>query len=185
MGAAATGTWARPFAAVAPENGVVVSFEDGEGGIQHFPARHDDNVEAGGDLMAPEHLSGEAFGAVAFDSWPELPRSRNAEPRRGAAVRHHEQGHEPAVDASAFTVNTLEFWPAADALGNRQSLPVHAMGNLRLVSDREPLTALCAASLEDDSAVLGRHSDSEAVRLFAPAFVRLVGALSLHVVLFE
>ena len=112
------------LSAVASENGVIVSFEDGEGGIQHFPARHDDDVEAGGDLMAPEHLSGEAFGAVAFDGGPEFPCGRHTKPRRGAAIRQHEKGHEPAVDASAFIVDALEFGPAADALEKlRKDLP--------------------------------------------------------------
>ena len=115
----AAGAWVRTLPTVAPENGVVISFEDGEGGMKHFPARHDNDVEAGGDLIAPEHLSGEAFGAVAFDGGPELPRGRDTEPRRGTAIRQHEQRHEPAVDASAFSVDTLEFGPAADALGNR------------------------------------------------------------------
>jgi hypothetical protein len=46
---------------------VVISFETGEGGIEHFPARHDDNVEAGRCCVAPEHLASEALGAIAID----------------------------------------------------------------------------------------------------------------------
>jgi hypothetical protein len=46
---------------------VVISFEAGEGGIEHFPARHNDDVEAGGHVVAPEHLAGEALGAIAID----------------------------------------------------------------------------------------------------------------------
>jgi hypothetical protein len=45
---------------------LIFSFKAGEGGIEHFPARHDDDVEGGGDFMAPEHLPGEAFGAIPF-----------------------------------------------------------------------------------------------------------------------
>ena len=42
----ASGTWT---VAVAPfEGGVIVGFEAGEGSIEHFPARHDDDIEAGG-----------------------------------------------------------------------------------------------------------------------------------------
>jgi len=46
---------------------MVVGFEAGEGSIEHFPARDDDNVEAGFHLVAPEHLAGEALGAIAID----------------------------------------------------------------------------------------------------------------------
>ena len=123
---AAIGSWwsrARPRAlpAVALENGEVIGFEAGEGGIEHFPARHDDDVEPGGGFMAPEHLSGEAFGAVPFDGRPDFPRGSDTEPRRGSAIRQHEQCHEAAMDASAIFINALEFGPAADALGNRQT----------------------------------------------------------------
>jgi hypothetical protein len=34
------------------------------------------------------------------------------------------------VDASALLVDALEFGPATDALGNRQSLPAHATRDL-------------------------------------------------------
>ena len=163
---------------------MVVSIEDGEGGMEHFPARHDDNVEAGGNLVAPEHLAREALGAVAFDSRPEFPRGGNAETRCGAAIRQHEHSHEPAVDASALIVDALEFGPAADAFGNRKSLPGHPSRDLSLVGDRQALPPLGAAPLEDDTAVLGRHSDPEPVRFLAAATIRLVSTLSLHVVLF-
>jgi hypothetical protein len=49
------------------ERGTVIGFETDEGSIEHFPARHDDDVEAGGHLVAPEHLTSEALGAVAID----------------------------------------------------------------------------------------------------------------------
>ena len=130
LGPALTRVWPRTLATVAFENGVVIGFEAGEGGIEHFPARHDDDVEAGGDFMAPEHLSGETFGAVPFDGRPEFPRGSHTEPRRGSAVRQHEQCHEAAMDPSAFFVDALEFGPAADALGNRQTLPAHGTRDL-------------------------------------------------------
>jgi hypothetical protein len=112
--------WPRTFAA-AFEHGVVIGFEGVEGGIEHFPARHDHDVETGGDFMAPEHLSGEAFGAVPYDRRPEFPRGGHAKPGRGSAIRQHEKRHEAAMDTSAIFVNALEFGPAADAFGNRQT----------------------------------------------------------------
>lgn len=121
VGPALSRTGPRTLAAVSLENGVVIGFEAGEGGIEHFPARHDDDVEAGGDFMAPEHLSREAFGAVPNDSRPEFPRGGHAKTRRSSAIRQHEQSHEASMDPGAILVDALEFGPAADALGNRQT----------------------------------------------------------------
>lgn len=121
IGPALARAWPGALPAVALENGEVIGFEAGEGGIEHFPARHDDDVDAGGDFMAPEHLSGEAFGAVPFDGRPEFPRGSHTEAGCGSAIRQHEQCHEAAVDASALFVDALKFGPAADALGSRQT----------------------------------------------------------------
>ena len=121
VGPALSRTWPRTLAAVALENGVVIGFEAGEGGIEHFPARYDDDVDTGGDFMAPEHLSGEAFGAVPNDGRPEFPRGGHAETRRSPAIWQHEQGYEASMDPSAILVDALELGPAADALGNRQT----------------------------------------------------------------
>ena len=45
----------------------IVALETVKRRIKHFPARDDDNVEAGFHLVAPEHLTGEALGAIAID----------------------------------------------------------------------------------------------------------------------
>jgi hypothetical protein len=50
-----------------------------------------------------------------------------------------------------------------------------------LVGYRQALPALGASPLQNDSAVLGRHPDSEAVGLLPPAVIRLIGSLTLHV----
>jgi hypothetical protein len=39
------------------EGGVIVGFENGEGSIEHFPARHNHNIKAGRYHVAPEHLA--------------------------------------------------------------------------------------------------------------------------------
>ena len=49
------------------EGDVVIGFETGEGCIEHFPARHDDDIEAGRQLPAPEQLSCQAFRAITFN----------------------------------------------------------------------------------------------------------------------
>lgn len=102
---------------------MVVGFQTGKGSIEHFPARNDDNIKACGDLPAPEHLAGEALGAVAIGGGTNLSRGRNAQPRLRPAVGQDEQRHEPAVDARALPVCPFELRSAANSLRGRERLP--------------------------------------------------------------
>lgn len=45
----------------------IVSLEAVKGGIKHLPARDDDDVHTGCDLMTPKNLSSDPFGAVSLD----------------------------------------------------------------------------------------------------------------------
>jgi hypothetical protein len=90
------------------EGGVIVSFEAGEGCIEHFPAGHDDDVDTGGYLAAPEQLTNQAFRTITFDGGSELPGRRDAKTSGGAAVRYYEEGHEAAVNPNALRIGTLE-----------------------------------------------------------------------------
>jgi hypothetical protein len=58
----------------------IVTLEAGKRRIKHFPARHDDDVQAGCDLMTPEHLPSEPLGAISLDCGTELPAHRDAQP---------------------------------------------------------------------------------------------------------
>lgn len=58
----------------------IVTLEAGKGRIKHFPARYDDDVETGRDLMTPEHLASEPLGSITLDRATELPAGRNAQP---------------------------------------------------------------------------------------------------------
>jgi hypothetical protein len=58
----------------------IVTLEAGKGRIKHFPARHDDDVQAGHDLMTPEDLAGESLGAIPFDRATKLPAGGDTQP---------------------------------------------------------------------------------------------------------
>lgn len=58
----------------------IVTLEAGKGRIKHFPARHDDDVQAGLDLMTPEDLASEPFRAISLDRGTKLPAGRDAQP---------------------------------------------------------------------------------------------------------
>jgi hypothetical protein len=58
----------------------IVTLEAGKRHIKHFPARHDDDVDAGHDLMTPENLSSEALGAISLDRGTKLPARGDTQP---------------------------------------------------------------------------------------------------------
>ena len=79
----------------------IVTLEAGKGRIKHFPARDDDDVQPGRDLMTPEDLPSEPLGAIPLDRDTELPAGRNTQPGRSSAVRHDEQRHETSGYSNA------------------------------------------------------------------------------------
>jgi hypothetical protein len=50
----------------------IVTLEAGKGRIKHLPARDDDDVQSGGDLMTPKELPSETLGAIPLDRAAEL-----------------------------------------------------------------------------------------------------------------
>ena len=50
----------------------IVTLEAGKGRIKHLPARDDDDVQSGCDLMTPKELPSEAFGAIPLNRTAEL-----------------------------------------------------------------------------------------------------------------
>jgi hypothetical protein len=182
-----------PRAVALVEKRAVVRFKAGEGSIEHFPARHNDDVERGCDLVAPEHFSRQALDAVSFDGRPQLPGRCYAQPRGPSAVRNDEDGHETALKPKSGVVRALEVRPMSNPLGAAQRLSAccHRSSTAgkdvaverqvsALVGNRETFSPLCPAALQHDPAVLRRHSNPKPVRLLPAADVRLISALSLH-----
>jgi hypothetical protein len=64
-----------------------VGLEGGEGSIEHFPARHNHEIqpwtrlERRSDLMAPEQLTRQAFRAIPTNSIPQFPAGRHPHSR--------------------------------------------------------------------------------------------------------
>jgi hypothetical protein len=50
----------------------IVTLEAGKGRIKHLPARDNDDVQSGRDLMTPKNLPSEPFGAIALNRSTEL-----------------------------------------------------------------------------------------------------------------
>ena len=95
----------------------IIDLEAGKGRIKHSPARHDDDVQPGRDLMTPEDLPRESFSAIALNRSTELPAGRDTKPRRRPPVRDDEQRHETRGYPDASRVRALEIGSAANPLG--------------------------------------------------------------------
>jgi hypothetical protein len=98
----------------------IVTLEARKGRIQHFPARHDNDVQAGSDLMTPEDLSSEPLGAISLNRDTELPAGGNTQPRHRTAVASDEEGHEPPGDPNTGCVRALKIDASPNALARRQ-----------------------------------------------------------------
>ena len=126
------------------EESGVIGFECSERCIEHFPTRHDDNVEAANVLSPPEELTGPSLCLVTFDGRAKFPGRRHAKPRCRGAIRHDEQRHEPAVNFRAGVINPLELRAPANPFRRRQTLIFHpgAWGMASTVRRRR--SAACA-----------------------------------------
>lgn len=58
----------------------IVTLEAGKGRIKHLPARDDDDVQSGCDLMTPKKLPRETLGAIPLDRTTELPAGGYTQP---------------------------------------------------------------------------------------------------------
>ena len=105
----------------------VVDLKAGEGRIEHFSARHEDDIESGWRLLSPEQLAGKTFGPVPDNRGAELSCGRNTESTPIAVVRRHEQSHEPAPQPQAVFIRPLKLRAPPDPLVSRKALRHRAL----------------------------------------------------------
>jgi hypothetical protein len=98
------------------EGGAVIGLKAGEGRIEHFSARHDDDIQARRRFLLSEQLAGETLGPVPHNRGAEFPGGGNAKPALFAAVLRDEQSHEPTGQPQAVFIRPLEFRPSSDPL---------------------------------------------------------------------
>jgi hypothetical protein len=134
----------------------VFSFKGGQAGVEHFPLRHDHDVEAARDLVTTKNLSNQSFSSVSLDGAAELLCRRNAQPARRRLTRKKEDGEEPPVHPRASLVDLLELGAATKAFTPRETTRQHFHGHgggLRslysLLTDRRlrPLARLRARTI--------------------------------------
>jgi hypothetical protein len=74
------------FTFTSGEGVCVIGLKAGEGRIDHFPARYDDDVETGWRFVFPEQLAGQALGSVPNDRRTQLSCGGHAQPALRAPI---------------------------------------------------------------------------------------------------
>jgi hypothetical protein len=120
--AAARPVRGRLLAITSGEGVCVIGLKAGEGRIEHFPARHDDDVEAGWRFQSSEQLAGQTLRSVPHDRGAQLSRGCHAQSAPRGPVWRHEEGHETATQALAALIGPLEFRTLSDPLVPGQAL---------------------------------------------------------------
>ena len=73
------------------EGVAVIGFKGGQAGVEQLPLRHDDDVEAGRDLVATENLSNQSFSSISLDRAAQFLRGGDPQPADWQRVRQDEQ----------------------------------------------------------------------------------------------
>ena len=94
----------------------IISFKDGQGGVEQLAPGNDDHVEPSRDLIATENLSYQSFSPVSYNSSAELFRSCDAQPSNRALIGKDEYRGEAPRNACASLVDFLKLGAAPDAL---------------------------------------------------------------------
>ena len=99
----------------------VIGFKNSQAGVEQVAFRHDDDVEAGGDVVATEDLSNQTFSTVSLDRATQLPGRRDAQSADIELVGQDEQRGKAALDPGPVLVHLPEFGAPANPLGRTES----------------------------------------------------------------
>jgi hypothetical protein len=137
-----------------------------------------DNIEwvRGWRVGLPEHLSNQSFSAISRDGPPQFPRRNDPEPRGGRWRRGRDDRQKPAVCAPSLVQDALKFAPPAKT-PRRWERPGQEGNSLSGGGNGEALASLCATALQHKAAILGGHSDQEAMGALPAPAIRLVRTL--------
>lgn len=152
-----SGLWL--FAVTTGEGACVIGLKAGKGRIEHFPARHDDDVESRWRFQSSEQLTGKALGPVPHDCGAKLPGSGHAQPAPCASVRGDEQRHEPAAQTLAVLISPFEFRTSSNPFVSGKALRHGTLGGV--TARRKRSDAFCPSS-GDVSARCGRSLSTSA-----------------------
>lgn len=175
------------------ENAAEFCFKGAQAGVEQLPLRHDDHVEAWRKLVTTENLSNQSFSSISFDRAPELAGRGNPQTCNRHRIPKGKERQVPTMNLLAPVVYDLVLRPAPNALNSAQAshgFPGRPVARSRgfgrpgarlLRADGQPLAALGTTAFQDETAVLGAHSNEKSVHTSPAARVRLKCPFSLHV----
>jgi hypothetical protein len=155
------------------------AFNGSQAGVEQVSLWHHDDVDAGGGLVATKNLSNQSFRSISYDGAAEFFGGRDAQAADLEFIRQGEHREEPSVDPGAAIVDSLIFDAAADPFVPTES--GHPAG--LFAADGQTLAAFCAAPLENEAPVLGRHANEKPMRTGTMPRIGLKSAYSLGHVL--
>ena len=94
----------------------IVSFKDGQGGVEQLAPGDNYHVKPSRDLVATENLSYQSFSPVSYNSSAELFRSCDAQTSNRALIGKDEYRGEAPGNACAPLVDFLKLGAAPDTL---------------------------------------------------------------------
>jgi hypothetical protein len=104
-----------------------VSFKGGEGNIEHFPARHNHDIqsrlylESWSDFVAPEQLPRQTLRAISNDCRSKFTARGDTQPRVRTSIGNKDDSHETRVEPGPFRIRAFKFWTSPNALAGRQA----------------------------------------------------------------
>jgi hypothetical protein len=153
--------------------------------MEHFPARHNDDIQSRlrlenwSGLVTSEQLARPALCEIPVGCVSELPRRGDPQSRMRPSVWNHENRHETRVNPCSLSVCALKLCAAADSLRGTEA----AVHRSAFVCDCQAFSPLRTTTFQHNPAVFRRHTNSETVRLLPAPGVGLKRPLSLHGVL--
>jgi hypothetical protein len=161
------------LAEAAFHDGSVIGFKDCQAGTKQLALRDNYDIVSRRQVIASENLSYQTFSTISLDGAAKFSRGGNPQTSHGQVVASKEDGAVPAVHARPKLVDLLKLWAATDPVGSSKLQTLFA-------ADGEPLAALRATPLEDQTAIFGAHPHQESVRPSAVPRVGLKCSLALH-----
>ena len=104
-----------------------VSCKGGEGSIEHFPARHNHDIqsrlhlESWSDFVAPEQFPQQPLGAISNDCRSQFTARGDTQSRVRTRIGNDNDRHETRVKPGSFRIRAFKVWTSANALAGRQA----------------------------------------------------------------
>ena len=153
----------------------IVSFKDGQCGVEHLALGYDHDIKPRRDVVTTENLSYQSFSSVPLNGSAELFRRRDAQTSDRAVVGQDEHRRVAPMNSGAAFIDFLKLGAAADAFVRPEPGQMYLFA-----ADGQAFAAFGPATFEHQPPVFRAHPHKKPVRLRPMAGVWLERALPFH-----